>query len=833
VADPQLERFVHRWTQKVYRDVLDDDGMRVLGQDGKPEFETFEEDRFVQSYRELLTGRDPDWLGLPRGDLGLVAPWVQQAVDLRSVAPLGFPLRLGQHVRQDSRWPDQRRCVAAWIRQGSGLLIGQTGAGKALANGEPVVTNKGLCPVAKIREGDMVAGVDGHFYPVSGVFPQGKRQLYRVWFTGGDYVDTDADHLWALDKRHDGNKRVVVTTGELRQGSLMRNRMGRRFFLPTVEPLCLPYKDLPVDPYTLGVLLGDGSLSVPSRVYLTTADAEILKLIQLPPKHRPKNIKDQNCGAATTYRLATKYKYAWGKEKVVLLRELLDDLQLMGTTSHTKFIPQEYLLSSEEQRLALLQGLMDTNGTDCRGVAGEYCSASKKLMDGVVFLVSSLGGTASQSEKVTRLGGREFLSYRAYVKLPQHLPLFRLSRKLACRKKQRQREPYRAVDRIEPIGEGEATCISVEEAPGNLFLTRNCIPTHNTVLGVAATCRLGLQTLIVSKRGEGERHWEREFRQHTNISQLEKQLGRRLIGPYKHKGGYPISIVTVQTFLHETGYRRLLQDQFRFGLVIADEIHELVAPQFIRVFGLWAPLCWLGLTATLERPDHREFLAKQILGPVAATMKADQMRPKVEFIETQFWTPHWMLGRVPYSPEFMWGKVLGLMIDREDRNALIIDRVVQDLNNGRLVAVVGQRKRLLRKIHQQLTSMSYDVAYADGDVPTWRRDKIYAEVAKRVKYQGIVAGKVLDAMVSIKPLDCMHIITPLSKKHQVMQVFGRARRPLKGKPIPLIRYYVDKGGQLQGAAKNVVKFCNDEGWEIKHTAAALSKRTVMSRWRKR
>lgn len=349
-----------------------------------------------------------------------------------------------------------------------------------------------------------------------------------------------------------------------------------------------------------------------------------------------------------------------------------------------------------------------------------------------------------------------------------------------------------------------------------------------TLIGIGGVARMGLQTLILSKRGEGESHWEAEFREHTNINQLEDQMGHRLIGPYR-QDTYPISIGTVQTFLHRKGYKRLIQDQFRFGLVIADEIHELVAPEFFRVFSLWAPLLWMGLTATIKRPDHREFLAYKVLGPIAAKLKADQMRPIVRFIETGFSAPA-KIVKSKYGRRWIWNHLLKLISGDEARIECIVKHVMEDIDNGRLVAVVGERRQLLRSVYDELKQNGYDVAYADGSVPKARRNKIYEEVAKGKKYRCLCAGKVLDAMVSIKPLDCLHLVTPVSARHRIMQIFGRTRRPQEGKLIPLVSYYADEGGQLSGAYRNVMKVVEQEGWEIEKVADAFGAAS-MAKWR--
>jgi superfamily II DNA or RNA helicase len=353
-----------------------------------------------------------------------------------------------------------------------------------------------------------------------------------------------------------------------------------------------------------------------------------------------------------------------------------------------------------------------------------------------------------------------------------------------------------------------------------------------TIIGMGCVARLGLQTLILSKRGDGEKHWEAEFREHTNVERLEKQMGRRLVGPYRHKGAYPISVATVQTFLHPKGYGRLIDDQFRFGLVVADEIHELVSPEFVRVFSLWAPLSWLGLTATIERLDKREFLAYKIIGPVVARLGADQMKPEVHFIETNFSVPAWMEGRKPFSAQWKWGRLLQMMSTDQSRIDLIVRTVMDSIDDGRLVAVLAERLILAKEIFRRLKQNGYDVCYVDGAVPNKRRETLYHELAAG-KYRCICAGlKVMDAMVSIKPLNCLHLVTPVNARHRIMQIFGRTRRPDKNKPMPLVYYYKDTGGQLSGAFNNVTKVCQAEGWTIHQRSRNLANLT-MTKWKKK
>lgn len=333
-----------------------------------------------------------------------------------------------------------------------------------------------------------------------------------------------------------------------------------------------------------------------------------------------------------------------------------------------------------------------------------------------------------------------------------------------------------------------------------------------TLVGIGAVATMGLKTLILSKRRDAMPQWEAEFRRHTNVDALEMQTGKTLLGKLTPKHQYPISFSTIQAFLSPGGWRRLIKLQNSFGLIIADEAHELGSPEFSRAMSNWNPLCWLGLTATPERKDQRHHIVYSIVGPVVSTGTADQMRPTVTFIETGFTAPGWIYAK-PYPNHFRWNKLLEFLSKDQDRQKIILDQVEQDVDDGRLVVVYAERRILIQKIAKALRQDGYKVAYADGS--TKNRQDIYDAMRKR-KYQVLCAGKILDALVNIPELDCLHLTTPVNQARQVKQIYGRTRRALEGKAIPVIRDYQDDGGQLSGAYRNRLRVCQEEGWAIEH-----------------
>jgi len=164
----------------------------------------------------------------------------------------------------------------------------------------------------------------------------------------------------------------------------------------------------------------------------------------------------------------------------------LSKLNLMGKKSYKKFIPHQYKFNTIPNRISILQGLMDTDGTV--GTRGHisFSSSSKQLAKDVQFLVQSLGGTGKITSRYThytykgvKKTGRE--SFRVNICLPNNISPFKLKRKSDKVKLRIKYFPRRYIDKVEYIGKKEAQCISIEDK-NHLYITDNFIVTHNTHL---------------------------------------------------------------------------------------------------------------------------------------------------------------------------------------------------------------------------------------------------------------------------------------------------------------------------------------------------------------
>jgi len=364
------------------------------------------------------------------------------------------------------------------------ILGGYASDGKALSHGTPVLTPSGWRDVEDVRVGELVTGRDGSPTRVVGVFPQGRRDLLRVTFADGCWVDVDQDHLWAVQDVNDARRPGLVTrtktTRELVPDLRLKNGSAK-----WRVPLCgsvefEPGPPLLIDPYLLGVLLGDGCLSQTSVTFCTGDEdvpCEVEKVLPRGVVMR-KNGTDEASGRAVRYSLVTE-----GRRQNPA-RDALEALEVMGKRAWEKTVPEVYLFASPEDRLSLLQGLVDTDSdVASRGKPSfVFTSSSENLTRSVAFLVRSLGGVARERSRIPtycHLGekkqGRR--SYEVCANLPVHLIPTRAHRtKWPTRL---SRNLVRKITAIEPVGEAEATCLAVE-AEDHLFIVKDFVVTHNT-----------------------------------------------------------------------------------------------------------------------------------------------------------------------------------------------------------------------------------------------------------------------------------------------------------------------------------------------------------------
>ncbi|MDQ4119057.1 MAG: PhoH family protein, partial [Actinomycetota bacterium] len=362
--------------------------------------------------------------------------------------------------------------------------------GRAQPVETPVLTPDGYRSIGSLRVGDLVTGSDGRPTPVLGVHPQGFKEVYRVTTQDGASTLACGEHLWSVrtpdDRRRGRDGRVLQTTDMVE--NLRRNHM-HRYELPLVEPVQMPTREVPMDPYAVGLMLGDGCVTTSTTPSFCTRDPELAEALgaALP-----------GVEVRRTSELGYVLNRAGGGRGGVIVAnpvtEIVRDLGLAGTRSTTKFVPTAYLDNDADVRLAVLQGLLDTDGGPVRQRGRtcrvQYTTCSDRLRDDVRYLVRSLGGVAythtrkAEGRKPGSASGRP-VEYRADahvldIRLPAGLAPFRLTRKRDAYDVAGGGRPMRFIESIEPVGEAECVCISVAAAD-SLYVTEDFIVTHNTL----------------------------------------------------------------------------------------------------------------------------------------------------------------------------------------------------------------------------------------------------------------------------------------------------------------------------------------------------------------
>lgn len=372
---------------------------------------------------------------------------------------------------------------AEWLSERIGaLLADDMGVGKAIAIDELVLTSEGWRRIGEAKAGDSIIGSDGKPTKVLGVYPQGRTKLYRVTMTDGASVRCTSDHLWYVESantRKRKTKGFVMTTKEIIDAGIRyapakgRERGNSKWFVPMVKPVEFSEKHFELEPYFVGAMIANGSLTSTSITHWGLEDQRLELDKAVPSNYEVRRRTKKQHYSIISAKPRGETRRAFGR---------LDLLEYC----YKKRIPPQYLLGSVSQRLALLQGLMDNDGTVRKtdGIVAEYNTTSPGLCKDVIELVRSLGGSAWFSTRIPtyvykgkKLKGRR--DHRIRMSLPDAFNPFRLPRKHALFKSRTKYPPIHAIESIKPCGKGKAVCIKVE-AEDSLYVTSDFILTHNT-----------------------------------------------------------------------------------------------------------------------------------------------------------------------------------------------------------------------------------------------------------------------------------------------------------------------------------------------------------------
>ena len=420
------------------------------------------------------------------------------------------------------------------------LIVGSAGFGKAQPLTSKVYTPYGYKLMGDIKVGDIILDGKGNPTKVLAVFPQGKRPIYKINLNDGTYIEVADNHLnsvyrvWSKSgaksrSQQEGREDFVIETTKLKE--MIENipfpsTCYGRYDHPRFYIDCVAIQDwgndeeLPIDPYLLGCLIGDGTLGR-NCLRFTTADEEVkLKLSDILLEDWESQFKlDSKKSAAEDLIIANCERYNHFRSKTAGVSGLRYQLKELGLNvkSEFKFIPNKYIFTTFENRLKLLQGLMDTDGTvdNIYGKSGTTCSniyfttVSKQLADDVAFLVRSLGCKAKiykQENKTYHYVYKDIDeirpckdAYTVYIGAPEDLKVFTLERK-ANRIINKTPRNRRGIVSIDFDREDECQCIYVESSE-HTYITDNLTITHNSDIVKQGAQKRGLNLYKVTLSG--------------------------------------------------------------------------------------------------------------------------------------------------------------------------------------------------------------------------------------------------------------------------------------------------------------------------------------------
>lgn len=365
------------------------------------------------------------------------------------------------------------------------------GTGKEQPLSSKILTPTGWITMGDVKIGTKVIGADGKSCNVTGVYPKGVKDVYRVTFKDNSYVDCGLEHLWEVQNRKDRNnkkspKRVIqlkdmLEDFRIKEGNNWYNNYSVRLVQPIEFEDNLTKED--INPYVLGALIANGSLE--GGISFSTFSKEVVNNVK-------RNIfkEDIVTNQSNKYVFGIKRKDNRRTKKGYLIASQtkikLNEYELYGKKSENKFIPKKYLYSSIQNRVELLRGLMDNDGTvnnKKTNTSSQYTTTSKQLCYDVLELVRSLGGKASYSKKESyyKKDNKKIKCKDVYnVYFTLDINPYSIKEKAQYYKKPTYcRNKY--IINIEKVRQEECQCIMVD-SPEHLYVTDGYTLTHNTEL---------------------------------------------------------------------------------------------------------------------------------------------------------------------------------------------------------------------------------------------------------------------------------------------------------------------------------------------------------------
>ena len=741
----------------------------------------------------------------------------------------------------------QKSAVGAYhnSQHNDAMIVMPTGSGKAQPLDTKILTPDGYVLMRDIKIWDLVIGEDGNFYPVSGVFPQGMKHVYELTFKDGTTTRSCSEHLWKyatfnMCKTSKGKRWKVAELQEILKAPL--KYLGNyNFNIPVNKPIQYSHREVVIPPYALGLLIGDGCLTLMdakcSNIYFSNTEQDIINRLN-------EELGDLGVFCKNTY---TDCQYVFRTTDTPKRESrLVKELKRLGIncTSGERFLPKEYLFNSTHVRLELLKGLFDTDGSVQSNGSYEFTTVSWQLAEDIQQLCRSLGYRTTLST-FDRRGRERIVKGKAYstnsleyvVRILTHDEIFKSNkhkeRNTIARSKHRKAQEHRydrlSVVSVKYIGELPCQCIMVD-SEDHTYLCDDFIVTHNTVTGLYLTQQYKQKTLIVVNKDDLIAGW----RDDAKLCFGDKfKCG--LIKAKKFEIGEFITLATIQT-LCKLPSDKLEEVKKTFGMVIVDEQHRSASKSYEFISNLPAHRR-VGFTATDIRNDGlRDVLDFYFRGVV---YRCDDNAVKEDIITSEgievITRPSDIVYRVPKSYRWVddntlvtaiewlnprkiitnkdkeWaeaikellrdGEIAKIPINLHKVNAFVnadekfMDTVVSDIVSecrlNRSCVVFCKEKALVEKLNDLLLEKGFDnediLMYYGNSKVTKEDLKERAETKKSLITLTTLA--MATEGTNVKAWESIFLVSSIANEKDLIQAIGRVRRTKEGKDLVKIFDY--------------------------------------------
>lgn len=670
------------------------------------------------------------------------------------------------------------------------LIVLPTGGGKCLGRGTPVMKFDGtVLPVEDVREGDLLMGPDSKPRRVLSL-ARGREQMYRVRPVKGDPYVVNESHILSLKRTNCGGQYPS------RQGGAIVNVSVREYLKKSATFKHLhkgwrtgvdfpPAPPLSLDPYFLGVWLGDGNSH---NATVTTGDPEIAGWLFAHAEQRGMRGRVAPNGPGSVQVLTQGMAHCGRGGTPVM-----NDLRALGVLNN-KHVPHAFRTASREDRLLLLAGVLDTDG-HYTGKGFDLVLCNERLLDDVIFVARSLGFAAYKSacKKTCTNTGVEGDYWRCNISGDVELIPCRLARKQAAPRQQKKSVLVTGIS-IEPLGEDDYFGFEID--CDRLFLLGDFTVTHNTFIFSRIAHAANMAVCAIAHRAElvGQ----------ISLALAREGLRHRIIGPTAlarrcsatHVDELGMDYVNPHARVAAAGVDTLIRmeasDPFfaQVGLWIQDEAHHVLKDnKWGRAAELFPNARGLGVTATPVRADgkglgrHADGLMDEMF--VGPTMR--QLITEGYLTEYRIFAPpsDIDLSSVPTSAN---GDYSPVPLRKARRQSHITGDVVQHylrIAKGKLGVTFDVDVESATETAAAYRAANVPAEVVHGDTP----DLVRADVLRRFRNREVMQLVNVDLFGEGFDLPAIEVVSfarPTQSYALFAQQFGRSLRPMEGKPYAII-----------------------------------------------